>query len=191
MSAITSVVSDVLPIVSGAVPVFNATTNYLTKQNSLQAAADRTAASAAAKVAAKQQAEDNLQATQQLQMKQLQETQAADTATSDAAIQTQMDQAQLSANTTEQNRRDALRQAVAKTTVTLAGQGIDPHDGSGEAILLGQVQASDQAKQAADAATQLRMQALAQQADTLNQKNLLEQTQLAERQRLQWLNSFS
>lgn len=75
--------------------------------------------------------------------------------------------------------------------MTLAGQGIDPHDGSGEAILLGQVQASDQAKQAADAATQLRMQALAQQADTLNQKNLLEQTQLAERQRLQWLNSFS
>ena len=64
MSAITSVVSDDLPIVSGAVPVFNATTNYLTKQDSLQAAADRAAASAAAKVAAKQQAEDNLQATQ-------------------------------------------------------------------------------------------------------------------------------
>ena len=191
MSAITSVVSDVLPIVSGAVPVFNATTNYLTKQDSLQAAADRAAASAAAKVAAKQQAEDNLQATQELQMKQLQQTQAADTANSDASIQTQMDQTQLSANTTELNRRDALRQAVAKTTVTLAGQGIDPHDGSGEAILLGQIQASDQAKQAADAATQLRMQALAQQADTLNQKNLLEQTQLAERQRLQWLNSFS
>ncbi len=191
MSAISSVVSDILPAVSDMVPVFNAATNYMNKQNSLQAAADRAAASAAAKANAVQQAEVNLKNTQELQMQQLQQSQAADTTAADATIQTQMDQAQLSANTAEQARRDALRQAVAKTTVGLAGQGIDPHDGSGEAILLGQIKASDQAKQAADAATQLRMQALSQQAGDLNQKNLLEQTQLAERQRLQWLNSFS
>ena len=191
MSAITSVVSDLLPVVSSAVPVFNATTNYLAKQDSAEAAAEKAAASAAAKAEAKQQSEDNMRASQALQMQQLQDTQAQNTAAEDASIQTQMDQAQLSANTTEQTRRDTLRQAVAKSTVSLAGQGIDPHDGSGEAILLGQVKASDQAKQAADAATQLRLQALSQQADTLNQKNLLEQTQLADRQRLQWLNSFS
>ena len=191
MSAITSVVSDVLPVVSEAVPVFNAATGYLNKQVSLDATSNRAADSAASRAAARQQAADNLQATQALQMQQLQQTQAADTASEDASIQTQMDQAQLSANTSEQTRRDALRQAVAKTTVSLAGQGIDPHDGSGEAILLGQIKASDQDKQAADAATKLRMQALSQQAADLNQRNLLEQTQLAERQRLQWLNSFS
>ncbi len=198
MSAITSVVSDLLPAVSSVVPVFNATTGYLNKQASLdlaaqrqQLAAERAAASAAAKAAARQQTEDNLQSTQALQMQQLQETQAADTAAQDANIQNQMDQAQLSANAAEQTRRDALRQAVARTKVDLAGQGVDPHDGSGEAILLGQIKASDQDRQAADAATQLRLKALSQQADTLNQRNLLEQTQLAERQRLQWLNSFS
>ena len=191
MSAITSVVSDVLPVVSEAVPVFNAATGYLNKQVSLDATSNRAADSAASRAAARQQAADNLKATQALQMQQLQQTQAADTASEDASIQTQMDQAQLSANTSEQTRRDALRQAVAKTTVSLAGQGIDPHDGSGEAILLGQIKASDQDKQAADAATKLRMQALSQQAADLNQRNLLEQTQLAERQRLQWLNSFS
>ena len=124
-------------------------------------------------------------------MQQLQETQALDTTNQDAQIQTQMDQAQLSANQDEQARRDALRQAVAKTKTSLAGQGVDPTDGSGEAILLGQIRASDQNRQASAAATQLRQQALTQQADVLNQRNLLEQTQLAERQRLQWLNSFS
>ena len=191
MSAITSVVSDILPVVSSAVPVFNATTGYLNKQASLDASASRTADSAAARAVARQQAAQNLKATQELQMEQLQQTEAADTAASDANIQTQMDQTQLSANTSEQTRRDALRQAVAKTTVSLAGQGIDPHDGSGEAILLGQIKASDQARQASDAASQLRMQALSQQAADINQRNLLEQTQLAERQRLQWLNSFS
>ena len=191
MSAMTSVVSDLLPAVSSAVPLFNATTGYLYKQDSLQAAADRAANTAAAKAEATQKAEDNLAATQALQMRQLQQTQASDTAIQDAGIQTQMDQTQLSANTAEQTRRDALRTAVAKTTADLAGQGIDPTDGSGEAILLGQIKASDQAKQAADAATQLRMQALSQQAADTNQKNLLEQTQLADRQRLQWLNSFS
>lgn len=191
MSAITSVVSDVLPAVSDVVPVFNAATNYISKQDSAQAAADRAANAAAAKAEATQKAEVDLQNTQALQMQQLQETQASDTAIQDANIQTQMDQTQLSANTAEQSRRDALRTAVAKTTADLAGQGIDPTDGSGEAILLGQIKSSDQAKQAADAATQLRLQALAQQAADTNQKNLLEQTQLADRQRLQWLNSFS
>ncbi len=198
MSAITSVVSDLIPAVSGVVPIFNAATGYMSRQASLemaaqrqQLAAERAAANAAARAAAQQQAEENLRSTQALQMRQLQETQAADTATQDASIQNQMDQAQLSANTDEQTRRDALRQAVAKSTVNLAGQGIDPHDGSGEAILLGQIRASDQDHQAAAAATQLRLQALSQQASALNQRNLLEQTQLAERQRLQWLNSFS
>ena len=187
MSAISSVVSDVLPAVSDIVPVFNAANTYMAREDRLQAAADR----AAAKAAATQKARKNLQATQELQMQQLQQSQATDTAIQDANLQTQMDQTQLAANDTEQTRRDALRSAVAKTTTSLAGQGIDPHDGSGEAILLGQIKASDQARQAADAATQLRMQALSQQAADINQRNLLEQTQLADRQHLQWLNSFS
>lgn len=191
MSAFTSVVSDILPVFSDIVPIFNAANGYLTRQASLEQAAERAAASAAARAAARQQAADNLKATQELQMKQLQESQTSDTTAETARLQTQMDQAQLAANQDEQTRRSALRSAVAKTRTGLAGQGVDPTDGSGEAILLGQISASDQARQAADAATKLRLQALSQQADALNQRNLLEQTQLAERQRLQWLNSFS
>ena len=152
--------------------------------------ADKAAAAAAAAAERRQQTADRLQAEQDLQMQQLQDRQQADTAVADARIQNQMDEVQTSAIDAELARRDALRQSLAKTTVSLAGQGIDPTDGSGAAIQAGQIAGSDRQRQNADQATQLRLKALSQQADALNQQNLLEQSQLAQRQRLQWLNTF-
>jgi len=203
------------PVVSTALPVFTGVTGYLNTQDRLDQQAQRDAASqqlARQKLQLQQEkqasqsaaqssdpavladrqrkAADQRQANQELQMQQLQDRQAQSTAAEDARIQTSMDQTVLAANDAEQTRRDALRQAVAKTTTSLAGQGVDPTDGSGEAILLGKVKTSDQQRQSADQATQLRLQALRQQADSLNQQNLLEQQQLADRQRLQWLNTF-
>jgi hypothetical protein len=194
--------------VTTALPVFTSVSGYLTQQDRLDQTAERDAANQSLaerklqlqqeKLAAGSQGTttradttaNRLQASQELQMRQLQERQAADTVAEDARIQTQMDQAVLAANSDEQSRRDTLRQGVAKSTVSLAGQGIDPHDGSGQALLMGQIKSADQQRQSAEQATRLRLQALRQQADALNQQNLLEQSQLAARQRLQWANTF-
>ncbi|MEI6984975.1 MAG: hypothetical protein WCK65_02510 [Rhodospirillaceae bacterium] len=138
-----------------------------------------------------QRAAETMRAGYESQTQQLFDRQATDTAIEDDAIRNRMDQTMLSANDTEQERRSALRTSLGRTTVGLAAQGIDPTDGSGAANLLGQVGASDQKRQAASEATTLRLQALTQQASATRQRNLLEQSQLADRQRLQWLSYFS
>ncbi len=138
-----------------------------------------------------QRAAETMRAGYESQTQQLFDRQATDTAIEDDAIRNRMDQTMLSANDTEQERRSALRTSLGRTTVGLAAQGIDPTDGSGAANLLGQVSASDQKRQAASEATTLRLQALTQQASATRQRNLLEQSQLADRQRLQWLSYFS
>lgn len=205
------------PIVTTGLPVFTGVTGFLNTQRRLdqqeeraasdqrlaeqrlqlqrdRLAADTTSSSASGdgqSAAERQQAvADRLRATQDLQRRQLLDRQAADTAAEDARIQTQMDQVQLAANDDERNRRTTLRQDVAKSTVSLAGQGVDPTDGSGAAIRLGKIESSDEQRRSADTATRLRLQALSQQADALNRRNLLEAQQLADRQRLQWLNTF-
>ncbi|MEI8393343.1 MAG: hypothetical protein WCF85_01310 [Rhodospirillaceae bacterium] len=203
----------IAPIVSTALPVFSAVNGYFNTQDRLNQQADNAAAKlqlqqqqAAERAAEKAQAEaekaqaeaerrqkaaEVMASEQQLQMQQLDERQAADALITNTGIQNRMDQAQLDANEAERQRRLALSQATAKTTVSLAGQGIDPNDGSAAAIRLGQISNSDQQRQAADQANRLRLQALSQQAEDATKQNLLERSQLAERQRLQWLNSFS
>ena len=58
-------------------------------------------------------------------------------------------------------------------------------DGSGEAVLLGLVADTDQDQQEAAATDRLRTQALAQEVPDTQKSNLLERSQLAEKQRLE------
>ncbi|MBI1206776.1 MAG: hypothetical protein GC191_05745 [Azospirillum sp.] len=161
MAGLTPIVSSALPIVSMV-----QRQETLDQQRSLL-------------VERQQQQLEQLQASQQLEMQSAQ----ADAANRAAQLK-------LTAATDEKQRRDALRKAVAKSRVSLAGQGVDPASGSGEALLLGLVNQTDQDSREADAAYQLRAQALDQQLADQNRLNLLEQSQLADRQRLQLLSRY-
>lgn len=98
---------------------------------------------------------------------------------------TQIDE---TATTDETQRRDALRSAMARTRASLGARGIGTADGSGAAVLSGLVGEADQERQASQAGDRLRRQALTQPVDDQRRRNLLEQTQLAERQRLELLS---
>jgi len=90
----------------------------------------------------------------------------------------------------ERRRRDALRRAMGRTRADLGGQGVGTADGSGEAILLGLVGDTEAESGAAARADQIKRQAIQQELDNARRRNLLEQAQLAQRQRLDFMSKF-
>lgn len=91
----------------------------------------------------------------------------------------------------EADRQAALRRAVARQRAQFGSSGIGSDSGSGEAVLLGLVNDSTAAGDARKRTDTLREQALTQDLENLNQRNLLERTQLAESQRFQLLTYLS
>lgn len=90
----------------------------------------------------------------------------------------------------ERRRRDALRRAMGRTRADLGGQGVSAADGSGEAILLGLVGDAEAESGAATQADRLKRQAIQQELDNARRRNLLEQAQLAQKQRLDFMSKF-
>ena len=90
----------------------------------------------------------------------------------------------------ERRRRDALRRAMGRVRADMGGQGVSAADGSGEAILLGLVGETDRESRTAAQADQLKRQAIQQELDNARRRNLLEQAQLAQRQRLDFMSKF-
>lgn len=116
--------------------------------------------------------------------------QAADMADRQAGAQTQLAQIAASAATEERRRVDALRRTMARTRAALGASGVSAADGSGEAILLGAVNDSAMERQDADRIDQIKRQAIQQELDNARRRNLLEQAQLADRQRLEFMSRF-
>ncbi|MGQ9366633.1 hypothetical protein [Azospirillum sp. ST 5-10] len=90
----------------------------------------------------------------------------------------------------ERRRRDALRRAMGRSRAALGAGGVSAADGSGEAILLGLVADSDAERGEARRLDTLKRQAIQQEVDNTRRRNLLEQAQLAERQRLDFLSRY-
>lgn len=120
---------------------------------------------------------------------QLRANQAQSLAELRSSTQTQLAQVNADAAAVEKRRVAALRRAMATTRATLGGNGVSA-DGSGEAILLGQVADTSSDRQDSQASDQLKRQALQQQIDDANRRNLLEQAQLADKQRLEFMSKF-
>jgi hypothetical protein len=72
----------------------------------------------------------------------------------------------------------------------MGGRGLDADGGSGEAILLGLAAETDLASSEAEAARRLREKAIDDDLATRRSRNLLEQTDYAQRQQLAWLSRF-
>ena len=108
----------------------------------------------------------------------------------DKDAQTQLAQLTAATDAAEKRRVDALRQAVGKTRASLGARGVTADAGSGEAILLGLT--NDTASERKDAQTvdQLKRQVIQQNLDAVKRRNLLEQAQLADRQKLEFMSKY-
>ncbi|UEM19962.1 hypothetical protein JL100_023230 [Skermanella mucosa] len=133
----------------------------------------------------KRHAEEVLRETHALQTRRLLQDQEAAAEAQRADIETRRAQIQASAEADEAARRDALRRAVGRTRTSLGTRGGGTSDGSGEAVLLGLVNRTDADSRNAQAVERLRGQALSQESEDTRRRNLLDQSQLAERQRLE------
>ena len=133
----------------------------------------------------KQHAERVLRESHALQQRQLSQDQATAGQAQQADIATRRAQIETSAASDEAARLKALRRTVGRTRASLGSRGGGTSDGSGEAVLLGLVADTNQDQQEAAATTRLRTQALAQEMADTQKSNLLERSQLAEKQRLE------
>lgn len=122
---------------------------------------------------------------QQLLNRQGEEWSAAQT-----SADAQSQQIRQTAAAAEAERRDALKRTQATTRARLGANGVGAQDGSGRAVLLGRQAATD-AESAAQAKTdQSRLQSIQADLDNRRRVNLLAQAELADRQRIEYLNKF-
>ena len=88
---------------------------------------------------------------------------------------------------TEEQRRAALRRAVARQRAKFGLQGVGSSGGSSEAVLFGMVEESDEERRHRERLDRLRETAVGDQLQSKRRRNLLELTEMAEKQRLEWL----
>ncbi len=140
---------------------------------------------AGTQLVAQQKARDDLRAQQGAALTQLQAQQSLAEQQASNSADLQKQQIAADAALTETRRKQALRRAVAKQKTLFSAQGLSPADsGSGEAVLLGLYNDSEEDSAAQTQSDALRNAALDQSLASQKQKNLLEATQLAERQNL-------
>ena len=104
----------------------------------------------------------------------------------DAALQ--KEQNRVAAEGAEATRRAALKRAMARQRASFGAQGVGSSAGSAEAVLLGMFQELDEERANREKIQNLRAAALDQNVAQQQQINLLQQTQLRENQRIDYLS---
>ncbi len=128
---------------------------------------------------------DNTQRkSQDLAMKQLQASQAQEKAQAERNAKLERESITLQAEQDSTRRRKALKRAMAKQNAARGASGTSS-GGSGEAVLLGLYNESDEEAKQREELDKIRYNALNNDIYTLSERNILEQSQLAEQQRLQ------
>lgn len=90
-----------------------------------------------------------------------------------AQYKAERDKLELDAAQAANDRRNALRRAVAKQQASFGGQGISAADGSGEAVMLGLLRESDAEKQYRDRLDTIKRESLSNAATNENRRSLL------------------
>ncbi len=122
-------------------------------------------------------------ALQQLQSQQrLQEQQLSATAVADR------EKLALTSKNAEADRKAALRRAVSRQRASFGSQGIGSGAGSSQAVLLGLFEESDDEKSRREGLDNLRVNSIDQSLSNRSSLNVLQRTQLEERNKL---NSIS
>lgn len=124
-------------------------------------------------------------ALDQLKQRQsLQQQQAA----ADAALSRQ--NIALNAENSEEERKKALRRAVSRQRANFGAQGISSGGGSAQAVLLGLFEESDAEKKKREQLDALRLNAIDQDLGQKNSLNVLQRTQLKERNKLSTITGY-
>ncbi len=167
MGALTSATS----LIGGVTSTLNTIDNFVDTIQDFGGQDNRRAAS-------DQRAQQNL-ALQQLQQQQALEQQQS---REDAALRLQ--EQKIETQNAEERRQRALRSVVAKQRATFGGRGISTGSGSAEAVLLGLFDESEEELEQRTRRNQLTTTALSQGLSQQNSLNILQATQLRERQNL-------
>jgi hypothetical protein len=175
MGSLTSSIGGVLgasnSVLGGLFPLVNNITRVVSLVDTLSGASQRSGASAQ-----RQEQELALRQLQQRQGLQMQQM-AQDNALAQQKMAIEAQQA-------EEQRRAALRRAVARQRAQFGAQGVGSVGGSAEAVLLGLFDESESELKRREQLDQMRNAALNQNYTQAGSLNLLQATQLAERQRL-------
>lgn len=107
------------------------------------------------------------------------------------AAQTKLAENQLVLAQNDEKRRAALKRSIARQRANFGAQGVGSNGGSSEAVLLGMFEMSDAEREAAEQLNNFRTQAVAQGLGAQQQLNLLQQTQLKERQYVDYLSKLA
>lgn len=126
----------------------------------------------------REQALRQLKATQREEMRAAQENADADRARIAAEAEIADDQ-----------RRDSLRRAVARQRAQFGASGVSPASGSGQAVLLGLFEESEEDLAERERIDNLRLSAIGQGLEQQRRANILERTQLQERKKLEGLGA--
>lgn len=126
-----------------------------------------------------------LRAQQDLALRQLQQRQAHDLQIAGDKAALERSQIAASAQADDERRRAALKRAVARQRASFGAQGMGGATGSAEAVLLGLFDESDQDRAQRERLDQIRLGAVDQALASRNQLNILQRSQLQERQKLE------
>lgn len=124
-------------------------------------------------------------AAQDLALKQLQEKQALQEGLAQKDADLERERAALESDSAESKRRAALKRAVARQRAEFGAEGIDATGGSAEAVLLGLFDESEDDLRERERLDSLRSRVVDQNLSGQKSLNLLQATQLAERQKLE------
>lgn len=125
-----------------------------------------------------------LRSQQDLALSQLKARQAADETYLAEQTALEREQLALDAEQAEEDRIRALKRAMARQRANFAGQGISSAGGSAEAVLLGLFEESEEEKEARDRLDALRSASLDLSLSQNQGLNVLQRTQLEEKQQL-------
>lgn len=127
----------------------------------------------------RQDRRDRAQAQEQLAQRQTLEQAQAQT----AAAQEQA-RISLQAQDAEAQRQSALRRAVARQRANFGGQGVSAGSGSAQAVLLGFFEESEEERARRERMDALRLRVLDDESGARRASNVLQRTQLQERNRV-------
>ena len=130
-------------------------------------------------------AQQNLQAQQDLALRQLQEQQALEEQQAQQDAELRLQQQQIDAQNAEERRQRALKSAMARQRASFGASGITTQGGSAEAVLLGLFDESEEELEQRNRLDQLSTTALSQGLQQQTSLNVLQRTQLQERQNLE------
>lgn len=133
--------------------------------------------------------EDNsaelLRAQQRLALRQLKAQQAAQARDQTEQAALSREKLRAEADAAEKERLAALRRAVARQRAAFGASGIDSGDGSSEAVLLGLFEETDEDRTQRERLDNIRNRALNQDLAAQNRLNVLQVSQLRQRQQLE------